>query len=199
MNINLIIKRAINLIVKPAEEWKAIEQENSSKNSALFGFAFPFIILISASAFAGSLIFLNFYFNISYVFINTVTSFIVPFVSIILSAIIINSMAPGFGSVKNIDNAYKLVIYSYIAVFLANIVTALLPALFFVEFTGLYSFFILYNGITPMMKTPEDKKVGYFILSGLIMLGVYTTLLYTLQLINSAIFWSGLGGNMLRF
>ncbi len=191
MNINAIIKRTINIIVKPAEEWKVIEQENTNKTAALTGYALPYIIVVAIASFIGSLLFHPFYFSITYSAISTIFAFAIPFVGILISAIIINALAPSFGSIKNIDNAFKLVIYSYTASFIASIVTGLLPILFFVGIAGLYSFYILFLGFTPMMKTPDDKKVGYFIVSILIMLGVYAALAFTLSLISATLFVSG--------
>lgn len=199
MDINAIIKRTVNIIIKPAEEWKVIEQENANKNTALFGYALPYIIVVSIATLIGCLIFNSFYFSMPYTIISTIFAFIIPFAGIIISAIIINSIAPGFGSTKNIDNAFKLVIYSYTATFIITMVTGLLPVLFFVSIAGGYSFFIMFFGLTPMMKTPEDKKVGYFIVSILIMLGVYTTLTFTLGLISTGLFFGGAAFNSLHF
>ncbi len=199
MDINAIIKRSINIIVKPAEEWKVIEQENANKNTALFGYALPYIILVSIAALIGCLIFNSFFYSMTYTVITTLFAFIIPFAGIIISAIIINAIAPSFGSTKNIDNAFKLVIYSYTATFIVSIATGLLPVLFFVSVAAGYSFYIMFFGITPMMKTPDDKKVSYFIVSILIMLGVYSTLTFTLGLISAGLLFSGVGLHTLHF
>ncbi|OFX37328.1 MAG: hypothetical protein A2X08_02225 [Bacteroidetes bacterium GWA2_32_17] len=199
MDINAIIKRTINIIVKPQDEWKVIEQENANKNTAIFGYALPYIIVVSVATLIGCLIFNSLYYSMPYTIVSTIFAFIIPFAGIIISAIIVNSLAPAFGSTKNIDNAFKLVIYSYTATFIATIITGLLPVLFFVSIAGGYSFFIMFFGLTPMMKTPEDKKVSYFIVSILIMLGVYATLTFTLGLISAGLFFSGIGFNSFRF
>lgn len=199
MDLNAIIKRAINIIIKPSEEWKIIEQENANKNTAIFGYALPFIIVISAATLVGCLIFNSFYFSMPYTIVSTLFAFILPFAGIIISAIIVNSLAPAFGSTKNIDNAFKLVIYSYTAAFLVSILTGLLPVLFLISFAGGYSFFIMFFGFTPMMKTPDDKKVGYFIVSTLIMIGVYASLTFTIGLISAGLFYSGAAFNSFHF
>ena len=53
---------------------------------------------------------------------------------------------------------------------------------------GLYGLFLLYLGITPMMKTPEDKRVGYLIVSIIILLVVYFIVAAILTAILFAVF-----------
>jgi len=42
-------------------------------------------------------------------------------------------------------------------------VFAIFPPLAMLAILGLYSLVLLYFGLGPMMKTPDDKKMGYFI------------------------------------
>lgn len=191
MNFNVIIKRTSNIIIKPAEEWQVISQENINKSAVLSGYALPYVIVIALASAIGSFIFSFGFFSISYITLSAVIAFIVPFAGIFISSYIINALAPSFGSTSNIDNAFKLVIYSYTASFLASIITGLLPVLFFVGIAGLYSFYIFWLGLTPMMKTPEDKKVGYAIVSILIMIGVYGILTILLGFILATFFLTG--------
>jgi len=176
MDFNAIIKRTLNIIIKPDDEWKVISQENTNKSAVLSGYALPYVIAIAIASAAGSFIFSFGFFSISYIIISSVFAFVLPFAGIFISSYIINILAPGFKSTSNIDNAFKLVIYSYTAFFLASIITGLFPVLFFIGVAGLYSFYIFWLGFTPMMKTPDDKKTGYVIVGILIMIGVYGAL-----------------------
>ena len=176
MDFNALIKRVTNIIIKPNEEWQVIESENKSKTEVLTGYALPFILAIALSSTTGSLLFSFGYFSIPYIIATTIVSLFVPLAGIYLSAYIINALAPSFGSTPNIDNAFKLVIYSYTASFLISIVTSLVPFLFFISIAGVYSLYVFWVGFVPMMKTPENKKAGYAIVSILIMIGVYTNL-----------------------
>ncbi len=191
MDLNAIIKRTVNILVRPVEEWQEIEKENTTKGVVFTGYALPYIIVIALASAIGSLIFSLGFFSIPYVIATTVVSVIVPVAGIFISAYIINALAPGFGSTPNIGNAFKLVIYSYTASFLVSIVTGLLPVLIFISIAGLYSIYILWVGFVPMMKTPEDKKVAYAIVSILIIIGVYSVLAMTMAFIVATLFLSG--------
>ncbi|PIP53674.1 MAG: hypothetical protein COX07_09440 [Bacteroidetes bacterium CG23_combo_of_CG06-09_8_20_14_all_32_9] len=168
-----------------------MEQETTNKTAVITGYALPYILAVAVASFIGNLIFHPFFFSITYAIVTSIVALIIPFAGIFISAYIINALAPSFGSTPNIDNAFKLVIYSYTASFLASIVSGLLPILFFVSIAGLYSFYIFWIGFTPMMKTPEDKKVGYAIVSILIMMGVYGAIAVTLGFITAAFFLTG--------
>ena len=191
MDLNAIIKRTTNILLKPAEEWKVIENENQTKSAVLSGYALPYIIVIALTSGIGSMIFSLGFFSVSYVIATTIVSVIVPVAGIFISSYIINLLAPGFGSKPNINNAFKLVVYSYTASFIVSIVTGLLPILIFISVAGLYSMYILWVGFGPMMKTPEDKKVGYAIVSILIIIGVYTALAMTFAFLVATFFLSG--------
>ena len=50
MNFLAIFSRSKNILFKPAEEWDAIEKENNSTSSAIFGYALPYIIAITLAS-----------------------------------------------------------------------------------------------------------------------------------------------------
>jgi hypothetical protein len=192
MDLSAIIKRTSNIIIKPDEEWQVILQENANKNKTIFGFAIPYIVVIAIATAIGNYFFSLGFFSISYISISIAVALVVPFSVIYISAYIINALAPSFKSTPNIDRAFNLVIYSYTASFLAAIITGIFPMLTFIGIAGLYSFYIFWTGFTPMMDTPSEKRVGYVIISILIILGVYIVLTFLFALILAS-FITGIG------
>jgi hypothetical protein len=187
MDFNVIFTRAKNILLQPATEWEVIKGETSDKNAVLKDYALPLIILVAIASFLGGLIFTRFGF-IGYVVAEAVGDFIVAFLGIYISAIVINELASSFGSKKDINAAFKLVIYSFTPVFIAQIVANLIPPLFFVAIFGLYMIYLLWIGLGSLMETPEDKKVGYVIVSALLIFVIYILLTFFLGLILTAIF-----------
>jgi hypothetical protein len=191
MDLNAIIKRTTNILIRPAEEWVVIEKENTSKGNVLSGYALPYIIAIALASAIGSMVFSLGLYSVPYVIASTLASVIVPVAGIYISSYIINALAPAFGSKPNLDNAFKLVVYSYTASFIVSIVTGLVPLLVFLSIAGLYSMYILWTGFGPMMKTPDEKKAGYAIVSILIILGIYSILAIVFAFIVATMFLSG--------
>jgi uncharacterized membrane protein len=82
----------------------------------------------------------------------------------------------------------QLVAYSLTPVWVAGILN-IFPAIgWLAGLLGLYGLFLLYKGLTPLMKTPEDKKVGYLIVSIIILIVVYFVIVAILTAIFLAVF-----------
>jgi hypothetical protein len=90
-------------------------------------------------------------------------------IGIYIIAMIANALAPSFGSAPDQGQAHKLMAYSFTAALVSG-VFAILPALSILGLLGLYSFVLLFIGLPRLMKTPEDKRVGY--LATLILVGL---------------------------
>lgn len=60
------------------------------------------------------------------------------------------------------DQAFKVAMYSYIPGWLVGIVM-IIPALGVLSILGLYGLYLLYLGLPVLMKSPQDKSVGYTI------------------------------------
>jgi hypothetical protein len=168
MDFNQIISRAKNIILSPASEWEAIKTEAKPSKDVLMNYVLPFVLLVAICQIAGSLVFHMSYFSLSVSLLSALIAIIVPIASIYISAWIITELAPSFGSHKNFDSAFSLVAYSSTALFVASAASGLIPLLgisVILSLFGLYSLYLLYLGFTPIMGTPEDKKVVYFIVS----------------------------------
>ncbi|MFP4060332.1 MAG: Yip1 family protein [Bacteroidales bacterium] len=191
MDIQAIVKRTKNIIVNPIGEWEIIKAESPGKNNVLKNFVLPYVVVIGIAALIGSAIFHSrFGFSISYIITSSIISMIMAFAGVYLSALLINELAPSFDSVKNSDNSFSYVAYSFTAYFVATAVSDLLdiyPLNILISLAGLYSFYILWLGATPMMSTPEEKKAGFVIVSALIIIGVYAVLSIILGLLFSGV------------
>jgi hypothetical protein len=83
-------------------------------------------------------------------------------IGVYILALILNWLAPQFGSVADINQAHKLAVYSATAGALAGIFY-IYPPLGIFGLLGIYSLVLLYLGMPILMKTPNDKRVGYFV------------------------------------
>lgn len=189
MEITKIIERAKNLIISSDSEWDIIISENENKNSILKNYAIPLILVGALAAFIGHLIGPRFISpSISYSITSAIMAFIIPIISIFISAYIVDALATSFGSKKNIEGAFSLIIYSSTPAFIAAIVANLHWTLSFVNIFSLFSIYLFWKGIDKIMGTPEDKKLAYVIVSYLVIIGVYMIL----GLIVSSIFISSI-------
>lgn len=177
MDFNKLIERAKGIIISPATEWEKINTETDDNNSIVINFAVPLITLAAITTLIGSMFFnKQFSPSISYSIVSAIITFGISIGSIYLSALIINEIAPSFGTTKNLNNMFKLVVYSSTPAYLAAIIANLHVSLGLIGLFGLYSVYLFWLGVSQIIKVPEEKKVGFVIVSFLALLGVYLIL-----------------------
>ncbi|HYD73859.1 MAG TPA: Yip1 family protein, partial [Candidatus Binatia bacterium] len=159
-----IVERAKNILLQPQKEWDQIATEPADVNQIYVGYVLPLAALSAICSFIGmSLIgVMGFKIGLAPGLIGAVIQVVMALVGVFTLAFVTNMLAPNFGSQQDIGQAHKLAAYSSTAGFLAGVFT-ILPALAILAIVGLYSFVLLFIGLPRMMKTPQDKRVGYFV------------------------------------
>ncbi len=172
-----IAERVKNILLNPKKEWEVIDKETTDVPQLITGYLLLLALIPAIASFIG-------YWIVGYKvpFVGHVPgtfglglrygvlAFVTPVISVFITAFVINALADSFGSTKDFRRAMQLVVFSYTATLLAGIFN-LIPSLGILAFlAGLYSLYILYLGLQPMMKTPGEKVTSYFIVSLLVMI-----------------------------
>jgi hypothetical protein len=163
-----LIERAKNIVLAPKTEWPAIAAETTTTKQLYVGYIIPLAAIGPIAQFIGlTLIGISIPFLGSYrlPLVGAITSAIVFYVlaliSVFIISLIIDALAPSFGSEKNPMQALKLAAYAYTPAWLASILH-IVPALgLLVLLAALYGVYVLYLGLPILMKTPQDKAMGY--------------------------------------
>ena len=163
-----IVDRVKNILLTPKTEWTVIAGETASTGELMGGYVAPLAGISVLCGFIGSSVV-----GMSLPFVGTyrtpilagigvaVFSFVMAFVGIFIMSLIINALAPTFGAEKNPAQAMKVAVYSMTAAWVASVFN-LFPALAWLGgLLGLYGFYLLYLGLPTLMKTPQDKALGY--------------------------------------
>jgi hypothetical protein len=176
MNVSAFFNRAKNLIVNPQLEWIRIESETTPKKEITKRYVIPFIILIAiCSAIGSSLLSLQTY-SVSIILTKVIVSSLLFIGGVYLSALIINELTTSFAVQKNTAGTFKLVSYSFTSFFIASCLVSLLPHLPILIILGLHSVYLFWLGATPVLKISETGRVGFVIVSFLIIIGIYAIL-----------------------
>jgi len=176
MNLNNIFNRAKNLLINPHIEWVRIESELSTKQQVMKTYVIPFIILIAICSFIGASLLSVQLIPMSVILTKTIIAGALLVGGVYLSAIIINELTTSFAIEKNFDATFKLVSYSFTSYFISSCLVGLLPDLLFLAILGLHSVYLFWLGTTHILKAPETSKVGFVIVSFLIIIGIYAIL-----------------------
>jgi len=176
-----IISRVKNILITPKSEWQTIEAENTPHGKVLTSYVVPLALIPAIAAFIGygliGVSVLGHHFgSISLGIRYAIMYYIMMLGGTYLTAYIINALAESFGATKNFDKAYSLVAYAYTPALIGGIFY-ILPIISWIgSVISLYSLYLLYIGLQPMMKQPAEKTVTYFIISLLVMFVVYVVL-----------------------
>ena len=163
-----IVDRAKNMIMKPKAEFQVIDGETHTVKDLYLNYIMILAAIPAVAAFIGfSIIGLGgvlsqYRIPIASGIAMMIVKYVLSLASVYVVALIVDALAPNFGSQKNFLQALKLVAFSMTAAWLAGIFS-ILPALSILGLLGLYSLYVLYLGLPILMKTPEDKVIPYFV------------------------------------
>ena len=184
-----LFDRAKNIIVSPKTEWDAIGSEEPNIQQILLSYVIPLALIPTIAIIIGyGLIGIYGFSSIEYGLALGLVQILNAILSVFIAAFVIDALATSFGSQKNMGRAFQLVAYSMTPVWIGGIFN-LVPAIGWLgSLFGLYGLYLLFVGISPQMKTPEDKKVGYLIVSIVVLIIVYFVIAAILSAIILSIF-----------
>jgi hypothetical protein len=163
-----LVDRAKNILLKPKEEWLAIDAERGDIAGIFMSYVVPLAAIPTIAGLIGRLVFGISLFGITYrpsiasAIGTAVVQYALALAGTFVLALIIDALAPTFGGTKDRVQAYKIAAYSSTAAWLAGIF-AIIPALAILGIVGLYSLYLLYLGLPLLMRAPADKAAGYAI------------------------------------
>ncbi|MCP2605326.1 YIP1 family protein [Candidatus Aminicenantes bacterium AH-873-B07] len=121
-------------------------------------------------------------------FMYTIFSYIFSLIGVYIIGLIIYFLAPSFSSKKDNIQAMKLAVYSMTPAWVAGVLNIIPLLSFLVIIASLYGLYLLYLGISaPLLDTPKDKVLTYFI----IIIVVSIIVLVVLGVILGSIFTAG--------
>ena len=188
-----ILQRAKNIIMTPKTEWPVIAAEEPNTAQIFKEYVLPLALIPSIAYIIGlGVIGRGMMSSFSLGLAMGLIQFILAFVGVYLSAYVIAFLAPKFGSQQDMGRAVQLVAYSYTPAWVAGILS-IVPALGILAFVGgLYGLYLMYLGLPHMMKTPQDKAIGYLVVSLIAVIVTYWIITLLLTTIVLSVF--GLSG-----
>ncbi len=183
-----IIERVKNIIMTPKTEWNVISAEEQSASSVITTYVIPLALIGTVATFVGYA-FVGLDIGFLGIKIKDTTwgakmaaiQFVSAIVGVIVTAFVMDALAPSFGSEKNMNKSVQLVAYGYTPAMLGAIFNILPSIGWLGGLLGLYGIYLMYLGLGPIKKTPEDKKVVYLVVTIVVLIVVYMVLGFVLQ------------------
>jgi len=185
-----IVERVKNIIMTPKTEWLVIAAEEPNTAQIFKGYVLPLALIQAIAHTIGlGVIGRGMVSSFSWGIAMGLIQFILAFVGVYLSAYVIAYLAPRFGSQQDMGRAVQLVAYSYTPAWVAGILS-IVPVLGVLVFVGgLYGLYLMYLGLPQMMKTPQNKVIGYLVVTIIAMIVIY----WIISLLLTSIIFSVFG------
>ena len=162
-----LVERVKKLLLTPSEEWSVIKGETHT----VVDLYTKYVMILSAIPAVGWFIGFSvigyrgmgpaYRIPISAGLANLVLSYLLGLASVYVMALVIDALAPKFGGEKNFMQALKVSAFFPTAWWLGG-AFYILPALAVLAILGgLYSLWLLYSGLAPLMDVPEQNTVPY--------------------------------------
>lgn len=174
-----IIQRVKDIILKPADTWVEIKNEQVTikelftSYAALLAAIPPLASFIGMSLLGFSMFSFSYRIPVGWGISHAALSYVLSLVGLYVVALIIDALAPSFGSPKNLVHAAKVAVFSWTPSWIAGILM-IIPALSPIAILlSLYSLYLFYLGLPVLMETPKDKALGYFVVTILVSIVVF--------------------------
>lgn len=172
-----LIDRVKNLLMTPKTEWAKIDGEPATVQGLFTGYVMllaaipaictaiglflfvPRTVVVAGVGIAAGL-------STTSIIASALISYVLSLVSVYVMGLIIDALAPSFGSTKDPIKAMKVAAYYPTAAWVAGI-GMLVPGIggLVLLVGGLYSLYLLFLGLPVLMRTPQDKQVTYFVVT----------------------------------
>lgn len=166
-----MVGRIQRLLLKPKEEWPAIDAEPMTVQGILTTWVAPLAAIGPIARLIQGQVFPISFFGVTWrpPLIGSIVIAILAWALTVgftyLWALIIDALAPSFGGTKNPVSALKVAAFSATAGWIAAIL-GILPALGIIgSLIGLYNIYLFWVGGPMLMKVPQDKAPGFVIVS----------------------------------
>lgn len=168
-----LVARVKGILVQPNAEWLRVDGEFATTKTLFTRYAMILAAIGPVAGLIGSLIFGDT--SIIGALVVALISYGLSLAAVFVLGILINALAPSFGSTVDQVQAMKVAVYASTAAWVAAIFD-LIPVLSVLSLVGaIYSLVLLFIGLPILMKTPDDKKVIYYVvvlIAGLVLYAI---------------------------
>jgi len=173
MDYKFFLQRITSIILNPVKSWDTIYSGNIPVKVIRNSFLIPLLILVSVSAFAGSLIFSNAELNWIYSIFVGIKCFLLLFFTIYSTSFIFGEITYPLDLGKDFRISFNIITYSAVPFLLCQILSGIFESLLFINIIGFYGLYIFWTGIEKILKPAQHKKMPMVIATTICLLGIY--------------------------
>jgi Yip1 domain len=161
--------RAAEILFRPAKTWRIVAAEPAEARALFLGYVAPLAAIgpvcgvVGLQVFGASIAGIHLKPGLGAMVVAAGLDYALGLVAVYLLALAVSALAPAFGGEASCSHALALVAYSGTPFWISGLF-ALYPTLGFpvAVLGGLYSFYVLYLGLGPMMRAAPERSLSYF-------------------------------------
>jgi hypothetical protein len=196
-----LVERAKGILLNPKGEWEKIKGESTTATELIMQYAIILAAIPAVASFIGlsligtSMMGFTFRWPIGSGLFRAIMTYALSVGGAYLMGFIIDALAPNFGAQKDLNASMKVAVYSMTATWVAGIFF-IIPALAMIAIlAGFYSLFLLFLGMQTVKAAPQDKQMGYFIVSLVVAIVINMIIYFLTNSIFSRGIVPGITGN----
>jgi hypothetical protein len=151
------VERAKALLTRPKEVWPEIHRDMTPSGELFTRYAAPLVALAPIVGLLTGRVWGAFSANFVGQLFTFVGTYAFSMINLLIMSFVASKLAPRYGGKGSPRDAFKLIVYSSTAAWLA-FGAAMIPGFGFLWIASFYSLYLYFTGITPMMKVPEANK-----------------------------------------
>jgi hypothetical protein len=176
-----LFDRVWKIVAIPVREWPVVARETTRLEPLFVQYALPLAAVGPACAifrlslFGIALAHGDYRVPLLTAVVEGLISLALALLGVYVLAQAVNVLTASFGGDPDFEQALKLVTYSYTPIWLTGLLL-LLPQSFALRILasviGLYSVFLIYLGLPPLLKVPKDSALGFAVVVAVAAIGL---------------------------
>ena len=179
-----------DIIINPVKTWELIDSENRSVIVISYQFLFPLILLVSLSAFAGSLIYINPELSFVYSVFVGIKCFILFYITAYGTSFILKEITFPLELGRNFGVSFRLVSYSMVPLLLCQGLSRFFESLQFINLLALFGLYIFWTGAEKILTPAASKKIPLLVATFISFVGIFVASNFLLTKLISKIYFA---------
>jgi len=183
----LVVK---DIMINPAKTWELTVSENRSVSVIKNHFLFPLILLVSVSAFAGSLVYVNSELSLIYSVFVGIKCFILFYITVYGTSFILREITYPLELGRNFGVSFRLVSYSMVPLLLCQGLSRFFESLQFINLLALFGLYIFWTGAERMLMPAASKKLPLLVATFVTFVGIFVASNFLLTKLINKIYYA---------
>lgn len=177
-----LVERAKSILKNPKSEWTIIKNETTTVNELFTQYAVIMALIPAIASFIGysligvSVMGVSFKYPMMTGLLQAGLTYILGLVGLYVLGMIVDNLAPSFGSTKDLTASMKVVVFSYTASWVGGILMIIPSLTILAVLFSIYSLYLMFIGIKTIKEPPAEKLTTYFVVTLLVSIVVYVVI-----------------------